>query len=225
MFFFLWFSAMMSVKTKNCDSESTDSDGSISPTPLFGRIFDESDPGIEAIFPTDSSKVVSANLRAIQWSIPVEPGGALEKVLLACNKLTEIGQCENCSEFSQFFSRDAVSLFTKLLNDAAGQNWDDITNVTFYLLIFPLALYFYALSFDDSNICSIGWKGSCVRLPRCRTDFQSSIAVTLKFFILHGPLVSKIAVAKISIKGVLSDLARGPATQDDLNLLLNFFQS
>ncbi|KAM7542083.1 hypothetical protein Aperf_G00000000943 [Anoplocephala perfoliata] len=123
----------MSLKTKNSDSENTDTDVSVSPTPLFGHIFDEPDEPEpdscnEPIFPIDSLNVVSTKLRALQWSIPVEPDGALEKVLLACNKLAELGGYESCPQFNQFFARDAVSLFTKLLDDAAGQNWDDMTN-------------------------------------------------------------------------------------------------
>nr|CDS32213.1 ubiquitin carboxyl terminal hydrolase [Hymenolepis microstoma] len=96
--------------------------------PILQQLFNNPESLGEIDFPTNDLNILSKCVKAISWSVPVEPDRSLEKVLLACNALAESGDYINCPYFNQFFEDVAVNVFDKLLCDKAGQRWDDSTN-------------------------------------------------------------------------------------------------
>ncbi|VDN95885.1 unnamed protein product [Rodentolepis nana] len=117
----------MNPDNENSNFDMIENVGPDSP-PILQQLFSNSESLEEIDFPTNDLKILSKCVKAISWTVPVEPNRSLEKVLLACNALAENGEYNNCPYFKQFFEDIAVSVFEKLLCDKAGQLWDDLTN-------------------------------------------------------------------------------------------------
>ncbi|KAM3174245.1 hypothetical protein ACTXT7_010932 [Hymenolepis weldensis] len=117
----------MNPDNEDCNFDIIEAERPDSP-PILPQLFSESDSSDEIAFPASDLLILSRCVKALSWSIPVEPDLSLEKVLLACNALAESGNYENCPHFKQFLEDVALNVFGKLLWDKVGQNWEDIIN-------------------------------------------------------------------------------------------------